>query len=49
MMWQVNWGSWGLQWVKTQEDYYYDMSPRPAPMYSNWIIIGPLQMHWWSS
>lgn len=50
MIWQLNWASWGLHWSKEKEEYYsLDMERRMNPVYSNYIIFGPFQMHWWSS
>lgn len=46
MIWQMNWKSWGLQWTKDLEEMHWD--EQKFQVYSNYLIIGPLQMHWYS-
>lgn len=41
--WQFYWRSWGLQYTKT-------LLPGGSPfgdVYSHFLIVGPLQLHWY--
>lgn len=42
MSWQIYWKKWGLSYDRSEDCDY-------PGVYSNLLVIGPLQMHWYSS